>query len=92
MEKSSRATLRDVAASTGHSAATVSRALRGDRRITEAVRKKILRAAQKLGYRRDPKLAQLMSHLRLSKRRSFQGTLAWITNLDPADSDERVMI
>jgi LacI family transcriptional regulator len=82
----------DLAFHLGLSHSTVSRALRGDDRITARVRARVLKAARKLGYRRDPKLAALMTHLRQSKHRSFQGTLAWITNLDPADADMRAMI
>lgn len=81
-------TLRDVAAHIGVSTATVSRALRHDPRITEDMRLKVVKAASKLGYRRDPKLAQLMSHVRASKERAFQGTLAWITDHDLNDPAE----
>lgn len=82
-------TMRDVAAHLGISHATVSRALRHDPRITEAVRRRVLQAAQQLGYRRDPKLAELMTHLRGSKQRAFHGTLAWVTDLDLANSHHR---
>lgn len=74
--------MRDVAAQLGISHATVSRALRNDPRITEAVRLSVVKAANKLGYKRDPKLAELMSHVRATKARAFQGTLAWITDHD----------
>ena len=82
MKKSISCTLRDVAAHLGISHSTVSRALRDDPRITQAVRQRVRQAAQKLGYRRDPKLAELMTHLRGSKQHAFHGTLAWITDLD----------
>ena len=75
-------TLRDVAHHLGISIATVSRALRQDPRITEKMQLKVVKAANKLGYRRDPKLAQLMSHIRATKQRAFQGTLAWLTDHD----------
>lgn len=81
-------TLRDVAACLGVSTATVSRALRHDPRITEEMRLKVVKAAGRLGYRRDPKLAQLMSHVRASKERAFQGTLAWISDHDLDDPAE----
>lgn len=74
--------MRDVAAHLGISHATVSRALRHDSRITETVRLSVIKAANKLGYKRDPKLSALMSHVRASKERAFQGTLAWITDHD----------
>lgn len=84
--------MRDLAAHLGIAHSTVSRALRDDPRITKPVRESVARAAGKLGYKRDAKLAELMSHVRSSKQRPFQGTLAWMTNLDPADADMKVMI
>jgi len=92
MKNKARPTLRDVADHLGIHSATVSRALRGDTRITEAVRQQVKKAAEKIGYKRDAKLSELMKHLRSSKQRSFQGTLAWITNLDPSDADMKAMI
>jgi transcriptional regulator with XRE-family HTH domain len=88
-KRTASCTLRDVAGHLGISHATVSRALRDDPRITEDVRRRVRQAAQKLGYRRDPKLAELMTHLRGSKRSAFHGTLAWITDLDPAGEYHR---
>lgn len=90
--KSGTPTLRDIASHLGIHVATVSRALRGDMRISEVLRTQVKKAADKLGYRRDAKLAELMKHLRSSKHRTFQGSLAWITNLDPADPDMKAMI
>lgn len=92
MSKKTRPTLRDIAGHLGIHSATVSRALRGDARITEAVRHQVTKAAEKIGYKRDAKLSELMKHLRSSKQRSFQGTVAWITNLDPADPDMKALI
>lgn len=85
-----RCTMRDVAAHLGISHATVSRALRHDPRITEEMRLSVIKAANKLGYKRDPKMAALMSHVRATKQRAFQGTLAWITDHDIANPAERV--
>lgn len=56
------------------------------------MRARIQEAADRLGYKRDAKLAQLMQHLRSSQKPSFQGTLAWVTNLDPADPDMKALI
>jgi DNA-binding LacI/PurR family transcriptional regulator len=87
--RKSTCTMRTVAAHLGISHATVSRALRDDPRISRETRLSVAKAAAKLGYRRDPKLAQLMSHVRATKARSHQGTLAWITDHDlaiPAES------
>ena len=92
MKKSIRPTMRDLAAHLGLHSSTVSRALRHDPRITEDVRQQVQKAAQKLGYKRDAKLGELMSHMRLTKHRGYQGTLAWITNLNPADADMKALI
>lgn len=92
MKNKKRSTLRDIANHLGIHVATVSRALRGDVRISEAVRTQVKKAAEKLGYKRDAKLAELMKHLRSSQQRAFQGSLAWITNLDPADPDMKALI
>ena len=46
-----RTTIRDIAELTGHVVSTVSRALRGDPKITVATRQRITKAAEKLGYR-----------------------------------------
>jgi LacI family transcriptional regulator len=46
-----RTTIRDIAELTGHAVSTVSRALRGDPKITVATRERITKAAEKLGYR-----------------------------------------
>lgn len=82
MKRTTTCTMREVAAHLGVSHATVSRALRHDPRISEAVRLQVVKAANKLGYKRDPRLAELMSHVRASKAHAFQGTLAWLTDHD----------
>jgi LacI family transcriptional regulator len=46
-----RTTIKDVAAAAGVTAGTVSRALRNDPRVIEATRRRIVEAAEKLGYR-----------------------------------------
>lgn len=46
-----RPTIKDVAAAAGVTAGTVSRALRGDPRVIEATRRRIVEAAERLGYR-----------------------------------------
>lgn len=54
-----RVTLRDVAQAMGVHPSTVSRALRGDPRISGEVRDRVISAAERLGYRPDPALARL---------------------------------
>ena len=73
MKRKQTCTMRDVATHLGISHATVSRALRNDPRITEAVRLSVVKAANKLGYKRDPRLAELMSHVRATKARALSG-------------------
>jgi DNA-binding LacI/PurR family transcriptional regulator len=46
-----RSTIKDVAAAAGVTAGTVSRALRGDPRVIETTRRRIVEAAERLGYR-----------------------------------------
>jgi DNA-binding LacI/PurR family transcriptional regulator len=46
-----RSTIKDVAAAAGVTAGTVSRALRGDPRVIEGTRRRIVEAAERLGYR-----------------------------------------
>jgi DNA-binding LacI/PurR family transcriptional regulator len=92
MNNKARPARRNIADQLGIHAAMVSRALRGDTRITDAVRQKVRKAARKRGYKREAKLGELMKHLRSSEQRSYQGTLAWITNIDPADADMKAMI
>ncbi len=89
MNRKPSCTQRDVAAHLGISHATVSRALRNDPRITEAVRHSVLKAAARLGYRRDPRLAELMSLVRAGRARAHQGTLAWITDHDLSQAAEK---
>jgi DNA-binding LacI/PurR family transcriptional regulator len=91
MADKTKPTLRDIAAQAGVTHSTVSRALRDDPRITAEVKERVRAVARKLGYRRDPRLAELMVHLRRSRHHAHQGTLAWITNLDPADPDMRAI-
>lgn len=57
----SKATLVEVAAEAGVSTITASRALRGQGPISDTTRAKVLKAAEKLGYRRNPLAASLVS-------------------------------
>jgi DNA-binding LacI/PurR family transcriptional regulator len=77
--------LREIAERAGVSTMTVSRALRGLPKVSEAQRKRILALAEELGYRPDPRLSQLMAHLRQGRAMSSTSTLAWLTPHD----DER---
>jgi len=68
----------DVARRVGVSKNTVSLALRGSLRISEEVRTKVGEAAEAMGYRLDPTVAELMARLRKSGSPGFQATLAMV--------------
>lgn len=74
-----------VARRLGVSKVTVSNAMRGSGRISEATRRRVLKAAEELGYRPNPLVTALMSNLRrrLSGRRC---TLAFL-NFFPGRDD-----
>ena len=76
---SRRVSLKDLAVACGLSTATVSLALRNQGRISTATRKKVLSLANKLGYRPDPLVSKLMSHLHRSRGSESQGVLALLT-------------
>jgi LacI family transcriptional regulator len=82
-------TTRDLARHLAVAHSTVARALNNDPRISPTMRARVVKAAQKLGYRRDPKLAALMTHMRLAHQRAFRGTLAWITDYNLADECQK---
>ncbi len=67
--------LADVAAELGLSHSTVSRALAGHRRISAATRDKVAEAAERLGYRPDARLGELMAQVRAGKGSGYQGHL-----------------
>lgn len=74
----------DVARHVGVHAATVSRALRNDPRITPTQRHKIQRVAAELGYRQNPLVAALMTARRAGRLPAHDSTLAFVTRY-PAD-------
>lgn len=60
---------KDIAKALGTTQATVSRALRGDRTISEAMRRRVNKTASKIGYHHNTYLTVLMSNMR--KRKSL---------------------
>lgn len=68
----------EVARAAGVSKNAVSLALRHSPQITAATRRRIERAAERLGYRRNPVVGELMARLRQSGHPAFQATLALI--------------
>lgn len=73
--------LRQLAHQLGLSHTTVSEALRGSPRVKPATRAKVLKAAETLGYHRNPLAGALMSEMRRSRAGTFRGVLA-VLDLD----------
>ena len=71
-------TIAVVATKAGVSISTVSRALREDPRINAKTIQRIKEIAGELGYRPNPYISVLMSHLRTSKPVPFRSTIAFL--------------
>lgn len=74
--------LKEIAQQTGLSTATVSQALRGIGRISPETQEKVRRAAQALGYQRDPLISQAFSRLRQPQQARYRETIALLTEWD----------
>lgn len=74
--------MRRIARATGLSLATVSLALQDSDRISEATKRRVRASAQRLGYRRNAKVAEVMSHVRLSRDPRNEGCLALVSFYD----------
>ena len=72
---SKQVTMQHIAEAVGVSKNTVSLALRNDPQIPVSTRRRIEKAAGRLGYRRDPVVGQLMARMR-SRKRGPQEALA----------------
>lgn len=57
---------------------TVSRALRGEKHVGAARRAEITAMAKKMGYRPDPEITKLMTHMRRARQRATPRTLAFV--------------
>lgn len=73
-----RVTLRDIAHRLKVSHTTVSRALRNDLQISEAVRQKVQATAKEMGHRPDPLLSALAQYRHGKMTKSISAELAWI--------------
>lgn len=73
-----RLSLRDIAEAAGVSRMTVSLALRNDRRLPECTRERIKRIADEMGYKPDPKVAELLAHIRKGRSRKHGTTIAFL--------------
>lgn len=74
----SHVTLRDIGKALGVSHSTVSLALRNHPRISEKMRVKVQKAAEKMGYRPDPMLAALATYRRGRVDQPINASIAWI--------------
>jgi LacI family transcriptional regulator len=72
-------TMRHLADTAGVSKMTVSLALRGHHKISEATRLRIRNLADEMGYRPNPFVQTLMANLRVSRPANYHSTIAWIT-------------
>jgi DNA-binding LacI/PurR family transcriptional regulator len=78
-----RPTLRTIAEIVGVSRMTVSRALRGDPALSAATVEKVRRTAEEVGFRPDPKIAELMVYLRQNRSRKTQELIAYVCAFQP---------
>ncbi len=70
--------MRDIARAAGVSVSAVSLALRNSPKISPARRDAVLRIAKKLGYQRDPRITELMAHLRTTRPQRTASTIAML--------------
>jgi LacI family transcriptional regulator len=80
MDTIRRVTLRDIAKKSGFHYSTVSLALRGEPRLPEETRSKILRVAQEAGYCPDPMMKALAFYRNTLRPPTYHSTLAWLVN------------
>lgn len=76
MPNTPRASIRSIAAITGLSKATVANALNGTPTVAKATATRVLEAAEKAGYQRNPMVGSLMSAMRRSQGSQLKGVLA----------------
>ncbi len=73
-----RPSLNDIALKLGISKMTVSRALRGGKHVEAGLRGRIVQVAEEMGYRPDPEIAKLMTHMRRTRRVAEPLTLGFV--------------
>lgn len=77
-DSTSRVTLRDIAKRAGVSVMSVSRALNGQGKLSEAKRAEILKLCQQMGYRTQPHLSAAMRFVRRRGTGRYSGNLGYI--------------
>ncbi len=80
-----RITQKRLARLAGVSHTTVSLALRGHPRVSEATRTQILELAEKHGYQPDPTLSALNAYRLGNQDAHYRGNLVWLTNFPTPD-------
>lgn len=78
--------VRHIARLAGISPSAVSLALQGSPRVSEATKRRVLKLAKRLGYRKNAKVAELMSHVRFgrdSKREACFGVISFYDDARP---------
>lgn len=75
-----RPTMKSIAEKAGCSVMTVSLALRDNPKISEETRNRVHEVATLLGYRPNPMVATLMTHIRSSRPAHYQANLAFVTS------------
>lgn len=83
-------TIRSIAQTAGVSPMTVSLALRDHPSAAAATRRRIQRIATKLGYRPDPTIAKLMTHLRTQRSQRLQAALCCLTTIPRLENEPYV--
>jgi LacI family transcriptional regulator len=78
-------TLAQIAKEVGTTTATVSMALRGKPGISSETTLRVKEAAERLGYRPDPRFSQLMQFLRTRKDAPFHAVIAYIHDFPNKD-------
>lgn len=77
--------MRDVADRLGVNASTVSRALRGDPRVSEATRKRVRETAAEMGYRPNPYVQAFTAHVRGYRRMPDHAPVAMLNPCPPGE-------
>jgi LacI family transcriptional regulator len=76
------ATIREIAKTAGVSRTTVWGALRGDQRVADGTKDRILRLAKEMGYRPNPAFQQMCRQIRQKRKVEYQSTIALINHFD----------
>ncbi|EIP98535.1 transcriptional regulator [Opitutaceae bacterium TAV1] len=84
--RSAKVSLPAIAAATGVSASTVSRALNDDPRIAQGTRKKVVEAARRMGYQKNASVTALMRGFRRGDNMGgHREVLAFLSHHDPRE-------